>query len=149
MAEEKNIQEIKERPWVSYLIGVIILFIVGFFIFGGSLPWTKKGENKNQSPKQEVSVTIEGVIGEAGKDGSSFLINSASGFNNLIVDNSTKYFNEVGVETLKSSLKTGIRVRATGKPNGKSFEAKKITIVTEKPKVTPTPFNLPGTGIVE
>jgi|GEM_PF-3655030 len=148
MAEEKSAQFTEDRPWISYIFGVIILIIIFFFVFGKGIPFLQKG-NPNTTTTKEVSITIEGVLGQPITKGVSFSIDTPSGFNTIIYTKDTTYMKEGGVSSDFSLLKPGIRVRAEGKPNGKMFEAKKIIFVLEKVKVTPTPFNLPGTGIVD
>src|SRR3989344_652299 len=99
MAEEKIMQNPGERSWVSYAIGVIVLVVIGFFVFREGIPWfSTRGNSVTPTPTttKEVSVTIEGVLGQLDSSRNSFPINTPSSFTSLAYTGETNFLDEQG-----------------------------------------------------
>lgn len=133
---------------VTYVFIIAILVIIVFFAIrkiGVKLP----GKTPPATTTQEVVITIEGTLGQPISGANAFYINTNAGFVTLTYDDKTAFVNEEGQPTTASSLKPGASIQAEGKPNRTAFEAKKVTVLAEKPKTTPTKLSLPDTGITE
>ncbi len=134
---------------VTYVVVIAILAIIVFLALkkiGLKLP---QKTPQPASTAQQVLITIEGTLGQPVAGAEAYYLNTNAGFMTLSYSSETAFANEKGEEITISSLKPGVRIRAEGKPNGNAFEANKITILSEKPKATPTKFSLPHTGITE
>lgn len=134
---------------VTYVVIIAILVIIVFFVFkkiGLKLPQKTK---QPVSTAQEVLITIEGTLGQPVSGTDAFYLSNNAGFMTLTYDDKTAFVNEEGQQTTASSLKPGASIQAEGKPSGSVFEAKKVTILSEKTKATPTKLSLPDTGITE
>jgi len=145
------------RSILTYIIGVIILMILGYLIFKGITFLRKSGTTvKEAVPTAAVSVTMEATVEETLVSENKFLIKSLAGYTTLTYIPETEFVTEDGVKSNAFGVKKGDKLRVEGKPNGKIFEAKKVMILnvgTVLPKitgsVTPTVYKLPGTGITE
>lgn len=147
----------KSRSIITYIIGVIILFIIGFLIYKGILTVRKNISQTATAPAAPVSVTMEATVEQILSNENTFYIKSLAGYTTLTFTPQTEFVLENGKKANSYGVKVGDKIRAEGKPNGKIFEAKKVTILGANavlPKVTgkaaiPTPYKLPGTGILD
>lgn len=145
------------RSVLTYIIGIIILMIIGYLIFKGITMVRKSGTKvKEAVPTAAVSVTMEATVEQTLVNENTFLIKSLAGYTTLTYIPETEFVTEDGVKSNAFGVKVGDKLRVEGKPNGKIFEAKKVTILgveTVLPKITggptPTVYKLPGTGITE
>jgi len=155
MVEEEKLTSFEPETgggfsWWMYLVGVIILVTVGFFIFGGKNPSILTGvKTSSTQPTPVINVTIEAIVEQIPSNQDTFFVGSAAGFTTLTYGQQTAFASENGDKLSASSVKPGTKVKAEGKPNGKIFEAKKVTVLDTVTNVTPAPAKLPGTGIVE
>lgn len=161
MAENVPKEEIKREVveeeegshWWLYILGVIVLVVIVFYIFRGGKPaFLKRSTSQTQAvPTTEVSVTVEATVEQVIFTQNTYFINSLAGFTTLNYNIETTFVDENGVKITSDKIKAGSKLRVEGKPNGKIFEAKKITLLGTKTNVlaTPTPNKLPETGIVE
>ena len=155
------VEESNGRSWWVYILGIIVLIVIGFFIFRRSNFLSKNTTPSNATPTTtaEISVTVEALVENLVPLQNTIYIQSAAGFTSATYTPETKFLSDTGAELTFSEVKVGSKLKLEGRPNGRLFEAKKITVLsgiskTTTPGVgssslTPTPYNLPETGIVE
>lgn len=148
--------EIEDVSYVwLYVSGLIILLIAGYFIIKTGFFGILSGKNRQEAVKNEekvlINVTIEAEVVQLLPSQKTYFIKSLAGFTTLSYTAET-IFTTLNEEKISSNLiKTNSKIRAIGKPNGKIFEANKVIILEGKvgSLVSPTPFKLPETGIIE
>lgn len=133
---------------VTYVVVIAILVTIIFFALkkiGVKLP----GKTPPAITTQEITITIEGTLGQPVAGAKAFLFTNNAGFMTLTYDDETAFVNKEGQPTTVSSLKSGNSIRAEGKPSGTAFEAKKVILLAEELNAKPTSSALPHTGITE
>lgn len=164
--------EVEEgRSWWVYFLGIIVLLVIGFFIFRGRNLLTTRNTTTSETltptptAEKQVSVAIEATVEQTVTSQNTFFIKSAAGFTTLSFSPETVFVWSTGKPASSTEVKTGMTVKAEGKPNGQVFEALKITLpggeaygptptgtkgFGGKIATTPTPYTaLPNTGITE
>jgi len=152
---EQTVKTEERRSIFTYIVGVIILLIVGFLIYRGIM-LMKRNTSQTTNAPAAVSVTMEATVEQLLANENTLLIKSLAGYTTVTFVPETEFVTEEGVKSNAFGIKAGDKIRVEGKPNGKIFEAKKVTILgagAVLPKITggatPTTYKLPGTGITE